>query len=191
VALSILLAVIMGVQPVAATTSEILAVDLPDEFQVGHHQRNEKAEIIELMVPPETVENWSTLVTSLMFFGAAKTGLDAFYVGWRNGLRDKCPGLTDETVRGNVDGHTALRATLSCPNNPQTGKPENLTAFLVQGEANLMLAQVAFRHTPSETDVALIGHVAGSLKVCDQATLALCSARKATGFLVDQPPSGR
>ena len=66
----------------------MLGIDVPDEFQIGHHQRNETVEIIELVEPPETVDNWSKLITSLMFFNAAKTGLDVFYARWRDGLRD-------------------------------------------------------------------------------------------------------
>jgi hypothetical protein len=77
----------------------------------------------------------------------------------------------------------ALRATLSCPKNPQTGKAENLEAFLVQGQANMMMVQVAFRRSITPADDALVKRVAGSLKVCDQRTLSSCSARKATGFL--------
>jgi hypothetical protein len=184
--LSVLLAAAISAQSAPTASTEMLGIDVPDEFQIGHHQRNDKVEIIELVEPPETVHNWSKLITSLMFFDAAETGLDAFYIRWRDGLRDGCPGMKDQTVRGSVDGHPAIRATLSCPKNPQTGKPENLSAFLVQGDANLMMAQVAFRHTVAQPDTALTERVKGSLKVCDQRTLETCSSRKATGFLAAQ-----
>jgi hypothetical protein len=164
----------------------MLGIDVPDEFQVGHQQRNDKIEIVELVEPPQTVENWSRLITSLMLFDAAQTGLDAFYNQWLDGLRKACPGMNDKVVRGSVDGHPAIRGTLSCPKNPQTGKPENVSAFLVQGVANLMMAQVAFRHGVTVPDAALVERVAGTLKVCDQRTLDRCSARKATGFLAAQ-----
>ena len=91
--------------------------------------------------------------------------------------------MKDQAVRGSVDGRPAIRAALSCPKNPQTGKPENLSAFLVQGDANLMMAQVAFRHAMNPPDTALAERVQGSLKVCDQRTLETCSVRKATGFV--------
>jgi hypothetical protein len=90
--------------------------------------------------------------------------------------------MKDSLIRGSVDGHPAIRGTLSCPRNPQTGKAENLTAFLVQGDANLMMAQVAFRHAVTPPDTALIERIEESLKVCDQRTLDSCSARKAAGF---------
>jgi hypothetical protein len=174
----------MAAQPLSTAATEMLGIDAPDEFRIGNQQRNEKAEVIELVVPPETVDSWSSkLITSLIFFGAAPTGLDQFYGRWRDTMRNACPGITDAPIRGTVDGHSAIRSTLSCPKNPQTGKSEYLGAVLVQGDANMMMAQVAFRHAPAPEDRALIEHVAGSLKVCDERTIASCSARKATGFL--------
>ena len=180
--LSGLMAAALAAQSAPTASTEMLGIDAPDEFQVGHHQRNDKAEIVELVEPPETVDNWSKLITSLMFFDAAPTGLDAFYTQWLNGLRNACPGIKDKTVRGSVDGHAAISGSLSCPKNPQTGKPENLSAFLVQGNANLMMAQVAFRHAMTSPDAALIKRIEGSLKVCDQRTLDACSARKRPVF---------
>ena len=180
---SIFLAAAIAAQPAPQASTEMLGIDVPDEFQVGNHQRNDTAEIIELVEPPETIDNWSKLVTSLMFFNAAQVGLKVYFSRWRDGLREGCPGMQDTETQWSVDGHPAIRAALSCPNNPQTGKPENLTAVLVRGDANVMMAQVAFRHVVSPPDTALIEHVANSLKVCDQRTLEGCSARKATGFI--------
>jgi hypothetical protein len=181
--LIVLLAAAVAAQSPATASTEMLGIDIPDEFQVGNHQRNDSAEIIEVVDPPETVDNWSKLITSLMFFDAAKMGLDAFYAHWLASLRDGCPGIMENVIHGTVDGYAALRAALWCPKNPQTGKPENLSAFLVQGDANMMMAQVAFRHSLTPPDTALIDHIARSLKVCDQRTFAACSARKSTGFL--------
>lgn len=181
--LSALLAAAMATQATATSSTEMLGIDVPDEFQVGNHQRNDTAEIIELVEPPETVDNWSRLITSIMMFNGAKIGLDSFYTQWRDRMRSACPEMKATLIRGTVDGHAAIRGALSCPVNPQTGKPENLTAFFVVGDANLMSAQVAFRHAVSKPDTALIERVAGSLKVCDERALDTCSARKATGFL--------
>jgi hypothetical protein len=181
--LSLLFAAAAAAQPTPPVSTEMLAINVPDEFQVGSHQRNAKAEIMELVEPPETVDTWTKLVTSFMFFDGARTGLDVIYTRWLAGMRNACPGIKDTSVRGSVDGHPAIRGTLSCPKNSQTGKPENLSAVAVQGDANVMMAQVAFRHAVSASDTALIERVTGSLKVCDQRTLDACSARKATGFL--------
>ena len=184
--LSIALAAAIAAQTAPTASTEMLGIDVPDEFQVANHQRNEKVEIIELVVQPETVDSWSMLITSLLVFNGAQTGLEAFYSQWRDGMHKSCPGMNDVIVRGSVDGHMTIRSKLSCPKNPETGKPENLTAFLVQGDANLMMAQVAFRRATSRSDTSLIEHVAKSLKVCVQKSLGACSARPAIGFVPDQ-----
>jgi hypothetical protein len=64
---------------VATAQTEMLGIDVPDEFEVGHQARNDASQIMELVEPPETLENWSTLVTSLMLFDAAQRGVDSFY----------------------------------------------------------------------------------------------------------------
>jgi hypothetical protein len=168
---------------VSTAKTEMLSIDVPDEFEIGHQARNDTIQIMELVEPPETVENWSKLVTSLMFLNAAQRGTGPFYKQWRDNMARSCSGISDNVQNGTVDGMPALRAKLSCPKNPQTGKPENLEAILVQGQANIMMVQVALRRSMTPTDKALIERVAGSMKVCDQRTLSTCSARKATGFL--------
>lgn len=184
--LPLLLAALSAGQAGSAPTAdtEMLRIDVPDAFDIGYRARNDAQQIIEMVVPPETVEAWTTLITSQMFFNAARrTSLDGFYQTWRGSMHRACPGLTDTLIRGMVEGKPALRGRLSCPNNPQTGKPENLEAILIQGDANLMMVQIAFKHSIAPRDIALIDRVTRSLKVCDQRMLAACSARKATGFL--------
>jgi hypothetical protein len=167
--------------PTALT--EMLSTNVPDEFMTGYHARNAAQEMTELVVAPETVENWSRLITLQLFFGVAQRGtVDGFYGLWRDSMRRACAGLNDTMVRGTVDGHPAIKGVLSCPINPQTGKPENLAAVLVQGEVNMMMVQVAFRRPVAAADTALIERVSGSLKVCDQRTLQACAQRKAIGF---------
>ena len=158
-------------------------MDASDGFEIGHHQRTDQVEILELVQSPDTVDDWGKLVTSLEFFNAARVRLEVFYEHWREPLRNKCPGFTEKVALGSVDGHSALRSTLSCPKAPQTGKPENFTAILVQGDAHMMMVQIAFRRPLSPPDAALIEHVAGSLKICYQGMEDACSTRTASGFV--------
>jgi hypothetical protein len=177
--------IIAAAQPAEAPTArtEILGLNVPDEFDVGRKASEESSQIMELVVPPETAETWSRRVTVMMVYNAADRGLEPFYEAWRDSLRSACPGLTDTLVKGSVDSRPALRGTLSCPEHPKTGKPENVVAFLVQGEVNMMWAQVAFRRPLDAADTFLVDSVAASLKVCDQRTFTACTARKASGFV--------
>ena len=55
-------------------------MDVPDEFTVGYHVRNDTMEMTELAAAPETVDAWSRLITLQLFFGmASRTDIAAFY----------------------------------------------------------------------------------------------------------------
>jgi len=185
-----LLATMVGAADDAPTAqTEMLGIDLPDQFEVGHQARDASMQMLEIVDPPETVDNWTKLVTVQLIFGLASgSTAEDFYSGWLEAVRTSCPGTEEALIKGTVDGKAAIRATLSCPNDPETGKPQNIEAFLVRGDVNVMVVRLAFRHALGEEDKALIERVAHSLKVCDQRTLSACSEREATGFL---PSAGR
>lgn len=183
----LLIAVATAAPGSANAQNEMLRINAPDEFEVGYRARNLEQEMIELVQRPEKVDTWSELITLQLFFdGARRDSADAFYARWRKLMRTSCAGMTDTAVTGSVDGKPAIRSQLACPLNPQTGKSENLVAVLVQGGANLMMVQVAFRRPITAEDRALIARITGSLKVCDQRSLSECSARKASGFVTSR-----
>jgi hypothetical protein len=168
----------------ATAATEMLGTDAPDEFEIGYQTRSDTQSIIELVDPPETVQDWSRLITLQLFYNAAQTpGLETYFSRWRDAMKGSCVGMTDTVERGTVDGRPAIKASMSCSKNSQTGKPENLGAVLVQGEVNLAMVQVAFRRPMNSDDAALIDRITGSLKLCDQRNFDACSGRKATGFI--------
>ncbi|WP_108658324.1 hypothetical protein [Acuticoccus kandeliae] len=161
----------------------MLGLDAPDAFKVGYHARKGDVEIIELVLPPETVETWTQLITLLMFYDTARArDADGYYADWRKVLREGCPAVTERATRGTVDARPALRFSVFCPRHPQSGLPEAIEGVLVEGEVNLMMVQVAFRRTPNAADAALAARLADTLKVCDQRTFDACRARTPTGF---------
>ena len=168
----------------ATARTEILRTDVPDEFEVGFDAQNQDQAIIELVRPPETVNSWTTLITLQLFYDRTQDGaMNTFHDWWSQSMQRACPGSSYRSVNGTVDGMPAIRVAFTCSLNPQTGKPENLEGVIVQGQANLMMVQVAFRQSIEAGDTALVERVAGGLKVCDQRSLDACSARKATGFI--------
>lgn len=173
-------------QPITAER-EMLAIDVPDNFRIANQQRNTVSELQEIVQFPETVENWTKLVTNIIGFGdAKKVTVEQFYTDWRAKLVLGCPGMSETHIAGTVDGLPAIRAEISCPLNPTTVKPENLTAVVVAGRVNIMVSQVAFRHARTAEDAALVDHVVASMKICDASAIDACSARKAIGFVAEQ-----
>jgi len=188
-ALSLVAVLMMAAAPADPPTAqtEMLGINVPDDFQIGYQARNAEIHMIEVVQPPETVDNWSKLITLQLFFdGTRHATAREFWARWLNGMHRACAGMTENSQTGTVDGRPAIKGSLSCPLNPQTGKLENLVAVLVQGEVNLMMVQVAFRHPIGPADRLLIDRVVNSLKVCDERTLAACSARKPNGFIASR-----
>ena len=95
--------------PTAQT--EMLAFSVPDEFDVGYQARNDATQVVELVEPPETVANWSKLVTSLMFFNAADRGLGSFYSQWRDQMRGSWSAVSSFSLA--VTSRWASRASES------------------------------------------------------------------------------
>lgn len=186
-ALAAVCALALLLLPAAAAGAEMLGLNTPDQFKVGYQDQNGRMRIVELVEPPETVENWTRLVTALSLFGAAqKTTLGDFEANWSGGLRSDCPKALIKAVAGSVDGRPARRSEVFCPFLPKTGRPEALTAFIVQGEGDLFMVQVAFGHEPDEADRALVAHVGRSLKVCREDALDACKSRQAVGFVASE-----
>lgn len=162
---------------------DILGFDDSSGFKLGYHVRSAASDMTELVVPPETVENWTTLITQQTLFDATQRfgGPEGFYRVWRDMMSRGCPGLTATVERGTVEGKPAVKGMLSCPNNPQTAKPENLSAILVQDDADILMIQVAFRRSIGAADAALIRRVNGSVRVCNPPS-GRCPRRKNSGF---------
>jgi hypothetical protein len=167
--------------------AEMFGLNTPDEFKVGYQDRNAQTQIVELVEPSDTVENWKRLVTALTYFNISSSmDISAYQESWSKRLKAGCPAVTIAVVAGVVDGRPALRSEVACPLHPKTGRPEILTAVVVQGEADLFVAQVAFGREPDRTDNELVEHVLRSLKVCEEDALAECKAREAIGFVASQ-----
>lgn len=172
-----------GVHRPTAETDGV-SVDAPGGFVVGHQDAQDGLSLIEMVRPPETVENWSQMISvaTLMNF-SQRSSLKQFYSLWRENYRATCPGPGETLVRGTVDNRPALKATFHCPRDLKTGKPESLTLIYIQGEVNLFSIHLAFRRPMTALDSRLVQSVLKSIKVCDSRDRAACSKRRATGFL--------
>jgi hypothetical protein len=156
---------------------------VPPGHYIGYQLGDRQLQLKELVERPETVDNWTRLITDQIFFGQADQAGERFTRGWLGRLREACPAMTSATIKGTVDGLPALRLDVQCPRHPQTGKPEIITAVAIQGRANLMLMEITLRRQPTADDLALVGQLTSTLMVCDTRASAACAARSATGFV--------
>ena len=171
-----------GIHTPTAET-EGVSVDAPGTFVIGNRGNDGRMNLIEMVKPPETVDNWSELISVMTLMHATEgTTLNQFYPIWRDGYRETCPGPNETLTKGTVDGKPAIKALFHCPVDPKTGKPENMAIVFIEGDVNLMSVQFAFRRPMTNADNAMIAKVFKTLKICDARDDA-CFARRASGFL--------
>jgi hypothetical protein len=123
---------------------------------IGFQRAEARGMIIERVPPGETVEQWSRMVTVQRFTGVIARGgtLDEWRGHFLDGLRTGCPGFRGgDATHLTVAGRPALDLRIDCPVNPATGRPETFLLRAIAGRADLHIAQIAFRHVPSEAEV--------------------------------------
>jgi len=125
--------------------------------------------IVERVPPGETVEQWSRMVTVQRFADVIARGGTLFE--WRDhfldGLRTGCPGFrVGDTIFSSLAGHPALQLRIDCPLNPATGRPETFLLLAIAGHSDLHIAQIAFRHVPSEAETAWARAQLASVTLC-------------------------
>ena len=141
---------------------------------IGYQRAERGSMMVERIPPGESVEQWTRMVTNQRFAGVIARGgtLDEWLGHFLDGLATGCPGFrAGAPNRLTIAGRPAIALRIDCPRNPQTGRPETFLLRAIAGSADLHVAQVAFRHVPTEAEA---GWAAAHL-----ASVALCTRRSA------------
>lgn len=155
-----------GTSPAAA---ERLAPQSVPGFILGYEAANDEQSIREEVPTGETVEDWTRMVTTQWFAGAAErlTPTEFFEVITRS-LVAGCPGArTSPPVTSSKGGHSAAQMRADCPQVAQTGKPETFVILAIAGHRDLHVKQVAFRRIPTAADLQWVEEVLGAVAVCE------------------------
>ncbi len=150
----------------------------PAGFKEGFKALQDGQSIVELVPKAETVENWTQMVT-LQGFQNVKLGVAAFRSNMSNGWLKSCPEGGAIAIReGEENGYPYGLWQLTCPNNPQTGKPENTWVKAIQGEQGLYVKQYAFRYSPSKEELTAAIVQLRDFAVCDNSAAHPCNGGK-------------
>lgn len=162
---------ISGVLVLGASRAEaehLASPDLPG-FVVGHEAANGEQSIREEVPSGETVADWTRMVTTQRFGGAATrlTPTGFLEVVTRN-LTAACPGArTSRVLTGTRGGHPSAQMRAFCPLLAQTGKPETFIMLAITGANDLHVKQVAFRRVPTDEDVQWGEAVLAAVAFCE------------------------
>lgn len=165
--------VLSAIFPAASTSAvdamqgENLLQSLPPGYKIGYQTRQGQMSMSEMVPSDESVESWTSMVTTQVFHGA-KIPADAFQQRLADSFSGACPGARASKIdTGEEDGYVYALWQHACPLNPTTGKPEHLWSKTIEGNDAFYSVQFAFRHPPSERDTNLaLQHLAGA-RLCD------------------------
>jgi len=162
-------ALLLGTQAAPAQTAfqgENLLTPLPRGFEPAWQDAS--GQMHEYVRPPETVENWSRMIT-IQIYRALKDfnpGMfaDRLATNWKSG----CAGGSAQKVRdGNENGFPIAVWLYVCPLNPATHKPETMWLKAISGADSLYVAQYAARAEPTKEIIVPAMEFLRHVAACD------------------------
>ena len=151
----------------------------PKGFKEGFRDMQSGMIMVELVPKGETVHNWKRLITqqSMQGYVSGVDGLRDFMTG---GWLSSCPqgGDVMPVTEGEENGYPFALWQMTCPLNPQTGKPEYTWVKAVQGEEGMYVKQFAFRYAPSKDELVAATLNLKKLSVCDGSADHPCKKKK-------------
>jgi hypothetical protein len=149
-------------------SGENLIQPLPQGFKAAWSISQSGMDMTEFVLAPETIDNWTRLITTQVFHGKGDKLSSAFAQGWGKRMTNACPSLThSQLITGLRNGYALSFVQVNCPNNPQTGKREFVFLEVFQGKDALYSVQYAFRYQPSPAEIGSALSFLKSLTVCD------------------------
>ncbi len=168
VALSSVFVAILPAAGNAALQDENILLPVPNGFTAGFRGRQGTMDIQEFVPSSETVKDWSQMVTEQIFHNLGKRDPDQLPQGMSQTWPSGCPGGESQRIaRANENGYEISVWMFVCPNNPATGKPENMWMKVVSGADALYSVQYAYRQPLTKEMVAPTMAYLKSVLVCD------------------------
>ncbi|MCC7119904.1 MAG: hypothetical protein IT310_15370 [Anaerolineales bacterium] len=156
------------VQPESDLEGENLLVTIPPGFKIDYEAEQDNTIINEMTPENESVNDWETLVTALMFLGDQNIALEAFQQKMTQSWFDFCQNSETHPVADGVEnGYAFALWMLYCPLNPDTQKMEYVYVKAIRGNDSFYNVQVAFRYKPSDEVVTYWMQYLKGVIVCD------------------------
>jgi len=164
---ALLLLALPAPAPALAFEGENLLVSLPPGYKIGFQKKQGNTQISEMVPAAETVESWTEMVTVQVFHGLAATP-EAFRDRIVQGWAKACARAIVKPIASAVEkGYAIAFWLLSCPLNPQSGKPEVTFMKAIRGKDSFYVVQKAFRFEPSQEQVVTWTKFLKNVGVCD------------------------
>lgn len=157
-----------GAAPSQQMEDENLLHTLPDGYVMANQQRKGDIAITEMIPKGETLDNWSEILTSQIFFNGADLPIDRYKAFIAKQFHDGCD--TSETVPiadGVENGYKFAFWLQTCHYDDAAKKPEITWIKMINGNDASYVVQEAFHREPSKEEVVKWSKFFRTVSVCD------------------------
>lgn len=147
---------------------ENLIQPLPEHFKIAYRDGNQRMSLTEMVPKDETVDDWSTMVTTQIYYGARDASFDVYRKTMAQHWKDSCDDTDSASVKeGEENGYTFQLWVQGCHYNDGKRKPEITWFKMIKGHDSAYVVQVAFHHEPSKDEIVQWMKYLGRVGVCD------------------------
>lgn len=148
--------------------NENLVEILPSGFILGSQSSSGALKRTEFVPQAETVNGWSELITTDVFFGRKNQEPASFLSQMGERWLASCPGSRPDIIHtGQANGYAVSMLLLRCEKVLTTGMPENTLVRAIAGNDSFYVVQYAFRLTLSADKLSRAANFLASVNVCD------------------------
>lgn len=117
----------------------------------------------------QTVQNWTEMLTVNASPPTPQMTPRQYLAFIEQGWMNACPGASNHwIIEGEENGYPFAVLQLTCPNNPQSGKPEYTWFKGIKGQEHFYVVQKAFRFEPAAAQVVQWVQYLHEVRVCNE-----------------------
>ncbi len=152
----------------AALQDENLLQPLPDGFKVGNQQHNDHAALTEMVPSNESVDQWTQMVTTQIYFDRGALSFDNYQAQMEQRWKGACDSVDSQPVTsGKENGYDFRLWVQSCHFNDPKHPPEVTWFKMIKGNDSTYVVQVAFHADPQKDQVVHWMKYLRGVTVCD------------------------
>lgn len=143
---------------------ENLLQGMPGGYKVGYQVRQGDMLLVEMVPENETVEDWSEMLTTQIFYGGLPVTTDVFYQRMASHWKKACNNADDQLIKtGEENGYPFTLWLLTCRD-----EETEITWFkAIKGNDSFYLVQKAWRREPAKEEITKWMPYLRSVTVCD------------------------
>lgn len=148
--------------------SEALVGQTPPGFKLAFQEDRGGVLIQEFVPNKESALNWTAMVTVQTFKVKQDLRPGKFLVEFGEKYAIACPELSHTNIsNGSANGYPTSFLAIQCPNNPATGKQENVYVRVIHGSNKFHVIQFAYSHPLTDVEKVVLERYLKSWIACD------------------------